>query len=358
MSAPGLFISGATHHTAPLDLREKLTPGPNPAELHARLAGVPGVREFALLSTCNRLEFYTVAEHPDAVAAIESEFCACRQFDPDDFRRLRLSLRDRDAIRHLFDVAAGLESQMVGENEIFGQVKEAYATALAMRSTGPVLNRLFQKAFHAAKLARTQTGISEGQVSVANVAVDLAVNIFGALPSVRVLLLGAGDIAAKTAQAFHSRGSPPALAIASRTQERATDLANRVDGQAFPMEEVVTRLEQFDVVVGSTSAPGILVTAEAVRAAMSRRPSRPLFFIDLAMPRDIDPGAARLENVYLYNLDDLAAIAEKNRASREAEVARCRDILHARVEPLWTQLASQLARPPADPSTNRMAASS
>jgi glutamyl-tRNA reductase len=342
MSGPGLFVSGATHQTAPLAMREKLSPGPDPAELHGRLTAIPGVRELALLSTCNRLEIYAVADDPAALRALEDAFCAHRQLDPEDFGRVRMTRRDRDAIRHLFGVAAGLESQMVGENEILGQVKDAYAAAQALRSTGPVLNRLFQKTFQAAKLARSQTAITEGHVSVANVAVDLASNIFGALGGVRVLVLGAGDIAEKTTKAFLSRGAAPAMTVASRTIERASDLASRIEGDSLPLAEVESRLKDFDVVVGSTSAPGTLISAAAVRQAMHQRPSRPLFFIDLAMPRDIDPEVARLENVFLYNLDDLAAIAEKNLAARTAEVARCRELLQLRVEALWSQLEHHL----------------
>jgi glutamyl-tRNA reductase len=344
MSSGGIFVIGANHHTAPLAVREKLAmAAENAAALQAEVSSLPGVREFAMLSTCNRIEFYGVAESPDVAGRIEAAFCARQQFDPAEFSRFRLSLRDREAVQHLFEVAAGLDSQMVGETEIFGQVKEAYAEAQARRSTGPVLNRVFQKTFQAAKLARTQTGITEGQVSVANVAVELALDIFGGLTDARILLLGAGDIGEKTAKAFQSRGAGT-LTVASRRFERAMELATQLGASALPFEQREGRLAEFDVVVGSTSAPEAVVSLAATSAAMRKRPARPLFCIDLAMPRDFDPAVAELENVFLYNLDDLAKIAEENRVARAAEVAKCRALLSERAETLWRQVEPQLPK--------------
>lgn len=338
MSSGQFFVLGATHHTAPLAVREKLTLAPDAVEsLQAELARMPGLREVTLLATCNRVEFYGVASDQTAVLALQSAFCSRLQFATNDFEKFRLSLRDRAAVQHLFEVAAGLDSQMLGETEIFGQVKDAYAAAQARRSAGPVLNRVFQKTFQAAKLARTQTAITEGQVSVANVAVELALNIFGGLTDVRILLLGAGDIGEKTAKAFQSRGAA-ALTVSSRRLERAMDLAGQLGASALPFEQHEARLAEFDVVVGSTSAPDTVVSFAATEVAMRKRPSRPLFFIDLALPRDIDPQVAGLENVFLYNLDDLAKIAEENRVAREAEITKARDLLTERAEKLWQQV--------------------
>jgi glutamyl-tRNA reductase len=242
---------------------------------------------------------------------------------------------------------------MLGETEIFGQVKEAYAAAQAGGTTGPVLNRVFQKGFQAAKHVRTHTAITEGQVSVANVAVDLAQNIFGGLADARILLLGAGDIGEKTAKAFQSRGAA-AITVASRRFERAMDLATALGASAMPFEQRESRLAEFDVVVCATSAPDVVVTLAATRAAMHRRPARPLFFIDQALPRDVDPAVAEMENVFLYNLDDLAKIAEENRAAREAEITKCRAIVLEKAEALWRQVAGQIAalggHTPADPA--------
>jgi glutamyl-tRNA reductase len=343
-ATPSLFVVGATHHTAPIAVREKLSLAPAAAEsLHTELAALPGLREFALLSTCNRVEFYGVAAGPDTIARLQALFCQVQQFPTAEFESIRLSLRDRDAVQHLLEVASGLNSQMVGENEIFGQVKDAYAAAQERRATGPVLNRVFQKAFQAAKLARTQTAISAGQVSVANVAVDLALDIFGALGDTRILLLGAGDIAEKTAKAFLSRGAA-GLTVASRTLARAMELATELGANAMPFEQREAKLADYDIVVGSTSAPDTVVTHAAAIAAMKRRPARPLFFIDLALPRDIDAAVAGMQNVFLYNLDDLAQIAERNRAAREAEIAKARVLLRERAEALWHHVAPQLQR--------------
>lgn len=342
MNASGLFVLGATHHRAPLAVREKLALGAeNAAALQAELVGLPGLREFAVLSTCNRIEFYGVGAHPDTAARVASAFCARQQFDPAEFEKIQLDLRGREVVQHLVEVSAGLDSQMLGETEIFGQVKEAYAAAQARGSTGPVLNRVFQKGFQAAKHVRTHTAITEGQVSVANVAVDLALSIFGGLAETRILLLGAGEIGEKTARAFQSRGAA-VLTVASRKMERAMELASALGASALPFDHRDAHLAEFDVVVCATSAPDPVVSLAAAKAAMHKRPARPLFFIDQALPRDVDPAVAEIPNVFLYNLDDLAKIAEENRAAREAEIAKCRVIVAEKADALWRQVAPQL----------------
>lgn len=343
MSAEAIFVIGVNHHKAPIEVREKLAlAAESEAELHAELAGLSGLRELAVLNTCNRVEFYGVATDPGAAAQVEAAFCVRQHFDVAEFGKFRMDLRGREALQHLLEVAAGLDSQMLGETEIFGQVKEAYAAAQARNSTGPVLNRVFQKAFQAAKHVRTSTAITVGQVSVANVAVDLALNIFGnSLADTRILLIGAGEIGEKTARAFQSRGAG-ALMVASRRLEHVMEFASQLGAAALPFEQIEARLGEFDVVVCATSAPGTVVSFAAAAAAMKKRPVRPLFFIDLALPRDVDPSVAELDNVFLYNLDDLAKIAEENRAAREAEIAKCRAILAERAERLWQQIEPQL----------------
>ncbi len=341
MSGPILFLLGASHRTTPLELREKLAlTAERLSPLHAQLRELPGLDEYAVLSTCNRVEFYGVAESADTVARVQETFCRLHGFDETEFSRIRQAMTGPGAIRHLLEVSSGLDSQMLGENEIFGQVKTAYAEAQARQTVGPVLNRLFQKAFHAAKHIRTHTAITEGQISVANVAVDLAVTIFGELASAQVLLLGAGEIGEKTAKAFQSRGAG-GLTVSSRTLGRAMELATAFNGVALPFEHFASHLAQFDIVVCSTAAPNALVTTSDVVANMKRRPARPLFFIDLALPRDVDPAVAGLQNVFLYNLDDLARIADENRAAREAKVAHARELVAARTEALWHQIARQ-----------------
>lgn len=341
---PTLFILGASHRTAPLAVREKLAlDETRAADLAARLQQTPGVREFVLLSTCNRVEIYGVAESPEAfdrlrAALGETTGCAAAELTAVAFTR-----HHHDAVAHLFAVASGLDSQIIGETEILGQVKQAYDDARSRQWTGPVLNRVFQKTFQAAKYIRTHTAIGSGQTNVATVAVDLAGRIFGELTPCKILVIGAGDIGQKTAQAFQSRGAT-AITVASRTLARAETAAAQAGGTATGLDELPEAVSAADIVVTSTSSPGYILTPELIAAASQHRPARPLFLIDLALPRDIDPATAALANVFLYNLDDLAAIAEENLARREAEVARCRAIIADRTAALWPQVARSLNR--------------
>jgi len=341
----GLFFLGANHNTTPLELREKIAlAGEKLAAFQTRLAAIDGLREHVILNTCNRVEFYGHAETPDAIARIEEEFCALQGIPPETFHAIRQHAHGLTAIEHLHEVASGLDSQMLGETEILGQLKAAYADAQARHTTGPILNRLFQKTFQHAKYIRSHTAITEGQISVANVAVDLAQKIFGKLDTTRILLLGAGDIGEKTAKAFQSRGAST-LTVASRTLERAMALATALNATALPFEHIAARLADYDIAVCSTAAPTAIITRDTAAAAMKKRPNRPLFLIDLALPRDVDPAAATLENVFIYNLDDLARIAEKNRAARQAEVARAREILREKSTRLWQTLTAAQKTP-------------
>ncbi|RRJ98268.1 glutamyl-tRNA reductase [Opitutaceae bacterium TAV4] len=350
-----LFHLGASHQQASLELRERLAldaaaqaalrdalpPPPPPGDSDG--AADTGVAELVILNTCNRVEFYGVAGSPAALENLEETFCRLRGLARTGFAAIRQLNHGADAIRHLIAVASGLESQMLGENEIFGQVKSAYATAQSAGATGPVLNRVFQKAFQAAKHIRSTTAITEGQVSIANVSVDLAQKIYGDLSATRVLLLGAGEIGEKTARAFQSRGAA-SLTVSSRTLGHAMELATALDATAMPFEHFTHHLERFDIVVCATSAPDAVVTAPSVSAAMRARPAQPLFFIDLAMPRDVEAAVARQENVFVYNLDDLARIAEANRAAREAEVTRAHALATERAAALWRQVGPLLRK--------------
>jgi glutamyl-tRNA reductase len=299
------------------------------------------MREFAFLNTCNRVELYGVVRDPDALATLRTTLAETLRCAPAELEGVLRQHHNHDVIGHLFAVASGLDSQIVGETEILGQVKGAYDTALARRWTGPVLNRVFQKTFQAAKHVRTNTRIGEGQISVASVAVDLAGKIFGDLAPVKVLVVGAGDIGLKTVQAFQSRGAG-SITVASRTLSKAEEAAAAAGGWAASLAELPEILADSDIVASSTSAPGLVITRDLVAAAMRKRPGRPLFLVDLALPRDIDPEAASLPNVFLYNLDDLAKVAEENLAHREAEVSRCRAILAERTAALWPQVAQSL----------------
>ena len=337
-TGPAFFFLGASHHTAPLALREKLALTSDKIEtFRAALAGARALREWAVVNTCNRIEFYGVAESAAAVDELERTFCQFQGIPPETFDSVRQHVAGRRAIEHLIEVSAGLDSQMLGETEILGQVKEAYAAAQARQTAGPVLNRVFQKTFQHAKYIRSHTAITEGNVSVANIAVELARKIFGDLGSMRILVLGAGEIGEKTAVAFRSRGAKD-LTVSSRTAERAMELARTLDAAALPFENVPNHLVEFDIVVTSTAAPTAILTKNDVSNTMRKRRARPLFFIDLALPRDVEASVSELENVFLYNLDDLAKIAEENRHAREAEVKRARALAAEKAEALWRQI--------------------
>lgn len=339
--SPYLFLLGASHHTAPLEVRERLALAPEKrAALAAALAADSGVSEFCLLGTCNRVEIYAIASDPAAGARISDTFCRLQCLEPAAFAPHAVERQGAAAVSHLFAVATGLDSQMVGEAEILGQVKDAYSAAQAAGHVGPVLNRVFQKTFQSAKLVRSETAIGEGQVSVATVAVALAEKIFGRLRDSQVLVVGAGDIAEKTAKALRSRDAG-AITFTNRTAARAEELAREFAGEALPFAQIGEALARFDIVVSSTSSPDPVLTLPMIYSAMHAHASHPLFLIDLALPRDIEPAAAELPNVFLYNLDDLARLAEENIAHRRAELARARAILEERAGALWQKLAPE-----------------
>jgi glutamyl-tRNA reductase len=353
MMFPTLFLIGATHRTAPFGLREKLALGTEgEATLAAELSALATVREFAILNTCNRVEIYGVATHPLGARQVADTFCALRHIERAAFATFGLKLEGPAAVEHLLSVASGLDSQILGETEIFGQVKRAYAAAQTRRSAGAILNRLFQKAFQAAKHVRTHAGVSNGQVSIANVAVDLAETVFGRLSEARVLVLGAGEMGEKSAKAFQSRGATD-IHVASRHRERAEELARALAGATVvDYEQREFELARADIVVCSTAAPHAIVSLPAAQAALARRRARPLLFLDLAMPRNVDAAVAALDNTFVYNLDDLAAVAAKNRQARAAQAAAGRAALVPRAASLWQQLQLQLTTLPSASEAN------
>lgn len=339
MSAPApLLLVGCNHQRTPLAVRERLAlSGDHVSRLYERLRASSIVDEVVVLATCNRVEIYAHSAHPDADAAVLRELAAIRAFPEAELDVLAYRKLGAEAIEHLYAVASGLDSQMVGETEILGQVKDAYQQAQEGRFVGRHLHKLFQKSFQAAKWARSNTGISVGQVSLGNVAVDLAQRIFGRLGDARVLVVGSGDVGTDVAKAFRGRGVKR-IDVTSRTPGRADAVAAEVQGHVLPFADWQRELPAHDIVLCATSAPGAILTTEAVRTAMLDRPARPLFLIDLALPRDIEAGAAEVANTYLYNLDDLARIANENLAAREAEVERAREGLRSRATNLWQEL--------------------
>ncbi|MFT5836639.1 MAG: glutamyl-tRNA reductase [Candidatus Azotimanducaceae bacterium] len=333
-----LFVLGTSHHATPLDVRERFALTPERAQtLQKLLHTQEGIRECLVLNTCNRLEIYGLADQIERVDEVRRIFCQQQQVAEDLFQQYAYSHNNLEALQHVLEVSAGLDSQMVGETEILGQLKQAYTQARDANCTGNVLNRLFEKTFQAAKAARSQTGITRGQVSIGNVAVDLASRIFGKLDRSRVLLLGSGEVGEKTAQALKSRGVGD-ISVSSRTFENAHSLAHKLGGAAIDFTDFTQQLEHFDIIICSTAAPGALLSHAVMTRTMKQRPERPCFLIDLALPRDVDPAVESVENVYLYNLDDLSSIANENLTARKAEIDNAREILKKHAWNLWLQL--------------------
>jgi len=335
---PRLVVVGCNHQRTPLEIRERMALGTaGVRRLQEQLKAQVHASEVAVLSTCNRLEIYAVTRSGAWKREVATALHRVNGFPVDEFMTHAYAHENLDSVRHAFLVAAGLDSQMVGETQILGQMKSAYAEATQDQSIGPVLHRFFQKSFQAAKWARTETKIGSGQVSLGNVAVELATRIFGRLTVSRTLVIGSGEVGREVAKALRSRGVA-CMSIASRTHERAERLAREVDGLLIPYRNWEETLPYVDIGVFATSAPGFLLDREAIARALERRLRRPLFLIDLAVPRDIDPAAAELPNLYLYNLEDLAKIANENLSNRQLEVEACRKALAERARHTWQHL--------------------
>lgn len=328
---PSLVALSATHRTAGLDARSAFAVGDEGISRFYEAARRLGLREAALLATCNRLECYVVG---DEAAALHARAALADAVGGTGAGALDAHLRalpGRDAVEHLFAVTAGLDSQMIGEAEIAGQVKDAYADALGRGMTGPVLNRVFQRAFQAAAWARTHTGIGQGQVSLGNVAVDLAERVFGPLAEARVLVLGTGDAGRRVAQALVSRGAGR-VTVASRSLDRALALAGELGGAASEIAGALARAHDHDIVLGCSSVERPLLPREAARECLLRREGRPWLLIDLGVPRNMDTACRDLAGVYLADLDDLAAVANANQRAREEEASRARAALAGRAD--------------------------
>ncbi|BCU79607.1 glutamyl-tRNA reductase [Luteolibacter sp. LG18] len=324
-----LVCLGLNHRTAPVEVRERFAVGNTKLGEAAReIASIDGVSEGVVVSTCNRTEFYfAAADGGETLRRIEHDLVERHGLDDtvrDHFYRKEKS----DAAEHLCRVVSGLDSMVLGETEIFGQVKQAYKAALEAGTTGGVLNRLFQKSFGVGKKVRTETSIQEGATSIGNVAVDLAEKIFGHLKDSEVMILGAGEMSRLTAQALVSRGAR-GIFVTNRSYDRAVELANETGGSAVRFDEWQKVLERVDVVISSTGAPHAIVHREEVEKVRRARKFRPLFFIDIAVPRDIDPAVGEIEEVYLYDIDTLEQLAEEARVRRQRQIEECERIIES-----------------------------
>jgi len=342
-----VFCLGLSHQTADVATRERFAfadheVGACSGELGRR----PELGEALILSTCNRVELYAAA--PDSTAGFASieAFLASRAALDSADQKFFYRQHGPAAIRHLFRVVSGLESMVLGETEILGQVKKAYGMAVESGATARHLNKLFQRAFNVAKEVRTRTNITRGSVSVGSVAVDLAEKIFGRLSTCRVMILGAGETSELTARALMSRGAH-GIFVSNRSFERAQVLAEETRGEAIGFDHWHERFEDIDILISSTSAPHMIVTPENLGHAMRQRGNRPVFVIDLAVPRDVDPAVNNIDGVYLYDIDALRDIAAQSMAIRLRELTECERLIERHVGEFSGWLANGGSRNPA-----------
>jgi glutamyl-tRNA reductase len=336
-----LLALGVSHKTAPLPVRERLAlPEGRAVSVLRELVGHADVHEGVAISTCNRTEVYLVVSDPvEAESATLAILARQAGIRPTELFSAIYSHRDTEAVRHLFQVASGLDSMIVGEAEVQGQVKRAYELALVEGVTGPVSNRLFRDALAAGKRVRTETAISRAHVSVSSVAVELARAALGELATREVLVIGAGENGELTARALHERGVDTVF-VANRRYDRAIGLAQRFGGHAVRFEDLPRQLLLADIVVSATASPHQIVGRDEMELVMEQRARRPLLMIDIAVPRDIEPSVREITGVTLYDMDDLQREVARNMGTREAEAARARQLVDQEVDRFGAWLAS------------------
>lgn len=335
-----LAVIGVNHWTAPLDVRERLAYRASEIdEAIEQLRASANVEEVVLLSTCNRTEFYLVERESETTGAVWS---ALSSRLGGDAMTVGYTRRDREAAAHLFRVASGLDSMVLGEAQIQGQVRDAWETSRA--HSGPVLNRLFQTSLSVAGRVRHETAVSRGAASVSSASVQLAKQIFGSLAGKRAMVLGAGEMAELALECLTEQGVRAAM-VANRTYERAVELAARYGAVAMHYDEAWKALATVDVMVCSTSAPRPIVQVDHVRSTLASRGDRPLCILDIALPRDVEPAVAELPNVFLYNLDDLQAVVAANLERRRAELPTAEQLIDGEVDRFWDWMAGLAAVP-------------
>ncbi len=332
--ARDLCIVGVNHRTAPVGLRERLAfPESGLPEALADLKTVPGVQEGAIVSTCNRVEIVAATSMPAAIvsAGVEAFLTRVRSVERSAFAPHLYVHHGREAIRHLFRVAASLDSMVVGEPQILGQMKEQYVAAATAGTSGPVMHKAFHRAFTVAKRVRTETGIASKSVSVASVAAELTRTIFETIEDKTVMLIGAGKMSQLVARHLKARGSGDIM-VTTRTFDHAVELAREFGGLPIPFERLGEYLKHADIVIGSAGAADHLVGPSLVQEVLRVRKQRPMFFVDLAVPRNFDPAINDLDNVYVYDMDDLARTSADNTGEREREALRAEAIVEGEVD--------------------------
>jgi glutamyl-tRNA reductase len=332
-----LFVIGLSYRTAPVEVREKLAVSPGLVRCFGcRLKLAGELREVVLLSTCNRVEVYGVSERCNLNLPRLFQHLAKEQFDFGPFLYVH---HGHAAVEHLFGVAAGLDSMVIGETEITGQVKQAYQTAHGAGLTGPITNRLFQTALQTAKTIRSETAIGRGATSVGSVAVELAERIFDHdLSSKTVLIIGAGKMGEACVRHLSKKGARAVL-VCNRSVEKAAALAGEFGGEAIPLDGLLEAMKRADIVVSSTGSPETILNRNDIQPVMIARRNEPLFLIDIAVPRDIAADVQSVPNVYLYNVDHLERIVSENVGVREQELTRCQSIIQENTSSLMTRFA-------------------
>ena len=329
---------GTSHHIAPLDFRERLSFSESQlTEAFQLLREHPDVREATILSTCNRVEVYAVTCSRDGAALLSDFLSNYHQIEPQQLDKFTYNHQDLDAVRHLFNVTASLDSMVVGEPQILGQVKEAYSQSLAVGATGDILNRLFTKALSVGKRVRTETNIAAGAVSISYAAVELAKKIFQSLEDKTVAIIGAGEMSELTAQHL-VKNNVSKVIVANRTYERAVDIAKKFNGIPLAYDADLSFLVEADIVISSTDAPHYLIDRHSLAEIMRQRKYRYMFLIDIAVPRDIDPEVSKVDNAFLYNIDDLEAVVASNLKDRQQEAESAMQIVKEEVAKFQSRL--------------------
>ncbi len=341
-----LVLVGLNHKTAGVEIRERFAlsecPGPGEAPAGLGWGFMPvgdAIKEAMVLSTCNRVEITAVGERDDTEQRIIKHWAEFSKRSPEDLAPYVYALHDLDAARHVFTVASSLDSMVVGEPQILGQLKDSYRESVQQGTTGPIINRLLHKAFSVAKRVRTETAIGSSAVSISYAAVELAKRIFGDMRDYTAMLVGAGEMAELAATHLLRAGVQKFL-VANRTFARAQELAEHFNGEPVFFEDMFSRLAEVDIIISSTGSPTAVIRAKDVRGVLRKRRNKPMFFIDIAVPRDIDPDVNSLDNVYLYDIDDLKEVVEENMEKRQEEASRARAIVECEVQAFGKWLKS------------------
>jgi len=341
-----IIVVGMNHRSAPLEVREKLAFSKR--SLCGALRNLKDgtcLWECGIISTCNRVEVYGAVEDCDNAVQAITDFLSGHSGEPRTLFEETLYVRKQpESVRHIFRVVCGLDAMMVGEKEIVAQVKEAYEKATEAQSVGTILNALFQSALRASKRVRTETRVDASAVSVSSAAVELAKKIFGDLADSKIMIVGAGQTSEQTLKHLVASGAG-AIVASNRSFDKAQELARSYNGKAVPLDNCVQELAKVDIVISSTAAPRAIIGKDRVRQAMRRRRNRPLFLIDIAVPRDVDPDVNEIDNVYLYNIDDLKEIALANLRKREEEITKGERIINEEVSSFMGWLNSLQATP-------------